>query len=735
MKKDKLVSNALEKAKIAVFAISMIMLFVISGCTDATGPGTTVKPGDGADVSTNGVVLDLGTYEEGAVFDPGSEITTKSFSSDAEFAAFVKRFESQSYSMDGIASRDYDTNTNMVKIAAGVSDLAVESLESGGSAPQAVSSYSETNVQVAGIDEADLIKTDGSYIYTISGDSLYIIKAYPGEDAEIVSTIRYKDRVPLNIFIQDDHLAVFGELSDLDSMKNLGFTPRTGMTFFTIYDISDKADAKTVKEYLYEGSYFNARMKDDYVYFVVRNMPYYRNRWPTPVIVEGDKISSIPVSDMYYYDIPYSNPQFVTVHAIDLADPSAGFSSKSVAVEGSQNLYMSHENIFITYTERISEYDIQKEITKELLSDSLTEDDIELIAKIKATDNDVLSQYEKENKIYQIYSSYLNFMPNDEREELEDRVYELLEERLSEYDCFEYTVINRISVDKEDISIAGNSRVPGHIMNQFSLDEDTSTGVLRIATTISGRWSRFGKGTTESSNNVYALDSDMDVIGKLEGIAETEQIYSTRFIADRLYMVTYRQVDPFFVIDLSDPEQIRELGKLKIPGFSRYLHPYDSDTIIGIGQETTSSGRTKGLKISLFDVSDVENPEEIAKYVTEERYAQSNALYEHKAFLFDREKELLVIPVYSYEYRSEGSEGYNGAFVFRITKDEISLRGLVDHSSADSNWYGPKVERSLWIEDMLYTKSLSLLRINAISDLHSVKNITLVNKDTGFKVY
>ena len=103
-------------------------------------------------------------------------------------------------------------------------------------------------------------------------------------------------------------------------------------------------------------------------------------------------------------------------------------------------------------------------------------------------------------------------------------------------------------------------------------------------------------------------------------------------------MVTFEQVDPFFVIDLSNPKKIKELGKLKIPGFSRYLHPYDKNTIIGIGKDATETGRTKGLKISLFDVSDVENPEEIAKYVSESRYADSTALYEHKAFLFSKEK-------------------------------------------------------------------------------------------------
>jgi uncharacterized secreted protein with C-terminal beta-propeller domain len=283
-------------------------------------------------------------------------------------------------------------------------------------------------------------------------------------------------------------------------------------------------------------------------------------------------------------------------------------------------------------------------------------------------------------------------------------------------------------------------------MNQFSMDE--FDGVFRIATTLSARWtysySRVASDSvtstnTKSSNNVYTLDGDLKQLGELEGLAEDESIYSTRFIGDKLYMVTFRQVDPFFVIDLSDPSNPESLGQLKIPGFSRYLHPYDENTIIGIGNEATESGRVQGLKISLFDVSDIENPKEIAKFVTDEKYATSTALYEHKAFLFSKDKELLVIPAYSYNYDYYGSasKGYNGAFVFHITRDEITLRGLIDHSQGNEPYYyGAQVERSLYINELLYTKSLNLLRINQIDDLSSVKNISLTTSGTtGIPIY
>src|SRR4030043_384140 len=330
-------------------------------------------------------------------------------------------------------------------------------------------------------------------------------------------------------------------------------------------------------------------------------------------------------------------------------------------------MYMSENNIFITYTEYINEYELRNKIIIDLLTPKLTESDKEVIAKIRETDNDVLSQYEKESKILQIVETYVNYMDDSDQQDFQDQVDTELQKKLDEYEYMEYTIINKVSVDNGEISIAANGKVPGHVNNQFSMDEYQD--VLRIATTISQRWSYY-KGEsqeTDSTNNVFTLDKDLDLMDSLKGLAKGETIQSTRFMGNRLYMVTFRQVDPFFVIDLSNPKDIKELGKLKIPGFSRYLHPYDDNTIIGIGRDTSATGAQRGLKISLFDGSDVGNPKEIAKFVTEEQYAQSTAEYEHKAFLFSKANNLLVIPAYSYNYYDrcigEGctSTGYNGA--------------------------------------------------------------------------
>ena len=261
----------------------------------------------------------------------------------------------------------------------------------------------------------------------------------------------------------------------------------------------------------------------------------------------------------------------------------------------------------------------------------------------------------------------------------------------------------------------------GRLLNQFSMDE--FDGKFRIATT-SGE--SFGRGN--SSNNLYVLDEDLEVVGKVEGLASGERIYSTRFIGDRAYMVTFRQIDPLFVIDLSDAENPEVLGYLKVTGYSSYLHPYDENHLIGVGMEANEQGRAQGVKIALFDVSDVANPREIGKYeITDGIWSSSDVLYDHKAFLFDKEKELIAMPV-SY---SGQNDYWQGAYVFKINLAEgISLKGKIAHEiegSAKGYGYGGTdyVRRALFMDDVLYTISNSKIKASALGDLSEIEEVEL----------
>ncbi|MGM5484720.1 MAG: beta-propeller domain-containing protein [Nanobdellota archaeon] len=574
--------------------------------------------------------------------------------------------------------------------------------------------YSETNIQEAGVDEADIIKTDGEYIYTISDKTLYIIKA--GEDARKISKISLNN-TPDALFIDGDNLAVFGRTS---SLSDYNIPTTNGLTFFNTYDISDKESPEERENIQIEGQYKEGRMIDGEVYIITTSGPSIKH--PRPIIMKDGREEKI--DSVYRLPNPYDNPMMSNIHSINIENGE--MESKSIVTESTPTVYMSQENIYLAHTESRNKYEIEEEIKREKVVPELNPEDKALIERIKDIEPDILSQAEKERKIDRIINTHVQLMDKEEQEKLRDEIEKEAKEKIEEMEYLENTNIHKIKADDGSLEISGHGKVPGHLNNQFSMDEKDD--VLRIATTVNPVHGV--KGREEESNHVLTLDEDLEVMDHIKDIAVEESIYSTRFIEDRLYMVTFEQIDPFFVIDLKEPKDLEILGELKITGFSRYLHPYDNETIIGLGKEASETGRTKGLKISLFDVKDVEEPEEITKFVTEDRYASSTAAYEHKAFLFSRDRNLMVIPAYSH---GRDDEGYNGAFVFNITKDQIKLRGLIDHSSEKR--YGPAVQRSLYIGDNLYTKSENLLRINDLKDLQSVKNITLVDSEKDIPTY
>ncbi|HEC94696.1 MAG TPA: hypothetical protein ENI45_01870, partial [Thermoplasmatales archaeon] len=312
-------------------------------------------------------------------------------------------------------------------------------------------------------------------------------------------------------------------------------------------------------------------------------------------------------------------------------------------------------------------------------------------------------------------------------------------------------VIHRISIKNGDVSYAAQGEVPGRVLNQFSMDE--YNGFLRVATTAGSVWGG------ESRNNIYILNQDLDRVSELEGIAPGERIYSARFMGPKAYLVTFKKVDPFFTIDLSDPYNPKILGELKIPGYSDYLHPYDEDHIIGIGKDTVEAleyqkemrdldfAWYQGIKIALFDVSDFEHPREIAKIVIGDRGTDSPVLRDHKALLFDREKNLLVIPVTVYEIDETIKERYGGytgsiygeftfqgAYVYRITvEDGFEFKGRVTHRddnepSSEYYWYwdsGSSITRSLYIDNVLYTVSEKMIKMNDLDTLEELNTVEL----------
>jgi inhibitor of cysteine peptidase len=544
-----------------------------------------------------------------------------------------------------------------------------------------VTDYSATNIQVAGVDEADIVKTDGVYIYIASGNSTIIVRAYPAEQSQVLSKVEVEGTV-IGIFINGDRLVVFEEevpyyvyyddvrLGGAEKIYMPYLSPKT---YIKVYDVSDRENPVLQREISADGQYVSSRMIDDYAYVVV-NEPVYEqdDEINLPKIGSGGNETEIPATDIYYSDVADYYYMYTTVIAINTQNDDQEPTYETILLGASSNLYVSTDNIYLTFP---------------------------------VWGTDVLGR--------EVWDS-------------------------------QKTSIHRIHIEGETMEYVASGEVPGMVLNQFSMDE--YDGYFRVATTTHGE---------KPLNNVYVLNMALNTTGSLENLAPGETIHSARFMGERGYLVTFKKTDPLFVIDLSNPQNPEVLGELKVSGYSDYLHPYDETHLIGIGKETVEAEEGdfawyQGIKIALFDVSDVNHPVEIGDpIIIGDRGTDSPVLYDHKAFLFDKSRNLLVIPVLEAKINpaqypegvpswAYGEPVWQGAYVFDISLDGgIQERGRITHIDNIANpeqgyyyYYSPfAVERSLYISgeagDVLYTISDAKIMMNSLENLDYINEVKL----------
>jgi inhibitor of cysteine peptidase len=640
---------------------------------------------------------------------------------------------------------------------AAVTDMALGSNEAAATSKQAAapgaagagaaSDFSTTNNQVAGVDEADIVKSDGSYLYVRSGQKIVILAAYPADGARVVSSLTF-DSPPVGLFVHGSRMLavtqqepVFWPMLETSSGSGLttriyppspGYNQPRGLKVF-IYDTSDKANPKLQDSFTLSGaSYVASRMIGGYVYLIA-NTPLNLDKTQEsgqsgvrlPEIIEGNgSVTTFPATAIQYFKTPYPSYRYTMVQAYNL---EASTRKTSVFLTGAtQDVFASTENIYLASpapVDPITIYQKYQDRLVPLLPASLTD---------KLQDPNAGTE-QKLQQLAQVLTTGNSTGPGNQAE-IGQLVTSMQQDLLRAQD---QTLVQKFRISGYDAAFQAEARVPGQVLNQYSMDEED--GYFRIATTTREQLQQ-----DSSENNIFVYGPGLQQVGQLTGLAPGERIYSARFLGKRAYLVTFKQIDPFFVVDLADPAAPKVLGYLKIPGFSNYLHPYDDNHVIGIGKDTTDNpqegGRPRptGLKIALFDATNPEQPTELSRYVFPEG-TDSSALYDPKAFLFSRSKNLLALPVSSPHYSGPYYSYWQGADIFSISLDKgIVLRGGIDHAtpapqaaSGDKNLYvAPyrqfgNVQRILYIEDVLYTVSDSLVKLNDFDSLTELKSLGL----------
>lgn len=542
-------------------------------------------------------------------------------------------------------------------------------------------SFSETNVQVAGVDEGDVLKTDGNYLYMISEASIIIAEA-SGEDTKEIARIALdsetlnKEDESINIYaselyISEGRLMVLYNYSPENSSspdhKSYYAAYYRSVSEVACFDITEPSQPQLLGTFGQDGSFSSSRLYDGVLYLVSNFTVYDETEREDPgtyipLCYTNNQSTMLEASDICILP-DYASTTYSIVSSIDIESCTR---VDQLSLLGSNNaLYMSTENLYVA------------------------------------------------GYIFDVA----------EGESYQDGSF-----TVTEYTEGYHTRISKLSLTKGAIEFVAEATLPGTLLNQFSLDEYESN--LRVVTTFdqtSYRTIADEKGEvtdydsyemTPTTNGLYILDENLQERSSLDGLAEDERVYSVRFDGETGYFVTFKQIDPLFAVDLSNPDNPSIKSELKIPGFSTYMHPYAEGRLFGLGMSATETGQTQGMKMSMFDTSDPYNISE--KYVLDIESDYSEALYNHKAILIDQAQDIIGFP----------SDNSYLIYGYSDEKGFYPRAELARDTDSSSGYYYYSNPRGLYINEYFYLCSEDGIGVYALEDFKKIVQIALEIDET-----
>ncbi len=517
--------------------------------------------------------------------------------------------------MEDVASTDM-AEQSIAMDAAPMEMMGGSAAEAKTAAVAETAEYSETNVRQEGVDEADVVKTDGRYLYTLRDNGRAVAVVDTKDGLKAVGEVKVDDTCTISEFyIQNGKMVLVGQSYREEKTKG-GWYMGEQNTFAVTYDLSNPENPEKLGEVTQSGSYTSSRMAEGHLYLFSQ---YYVNTYDgmeardTESYIPLINQVLLPESDIY---LPSAKQAYMyeVISSVDINKPEEAKDSKAIFTDGGE-LYVSNQNIY-----------------------------------------------------------WYDWHGQD-------------------------TVIRRISYEEGELKGEASGMINGYIHDSFCIDEHK--GNLRVIT------------TERDTNSVYVLDKNLKVIGSIKGLAEDERVYSARLLGDVGYFVTYRETDPLFSVDFSDPENPKIIGELKIPGFSEYLHFYGEDMLLGIGMDVEEDGfSTNGVKLSMFDISDNTDVKEVQKYVMKNVYS-ADVMYDYRAALIDVKKNII-----GFSANEGDGEKY---YVFSYDADN----GFECLMNETVNGNGYQTARGVYIDTNLYVVKGNIIEAYSMKDYQKVDDIIL----------
>ncbi len=556
-------------------------------------------------------------------------------------------------------------------------------------------SYSGTNVQVAGVDELDMVKTDGTYLYLASQSEITIVLVYPAASMHVVSRISLANLTTgspgasttayaTGLFLQGSRLVVVAQeyadpyayasgASGAPVAAVLYPNAAADRTLALVYDVTDPANPVLLHTLSVTGAPSTGRMVNGTVYLVTTEwIQQVNGTYALPQLCVDSVCTALSADQVYHDPQSEDSWDYTNILAVDVATGSSRV--LSVITGGYTVLYMSPTTMYLAFYKWVA-------------------------------------------SPVALATPFMPIRAGDG-----------------------WTTIYKLRASGLEVSAVASGNVPGSLLSQYSMDE--WRGYLRVATTQRS-WTAT---TSTSTNGVFVFDGAMRLVGSVQDLAPGESIFAVRFVDDRAYVVTFRKIDPLFVIDLSNPTAPSVSGFLEMPGFSDYLYPLDAGHLIGVGKDAVPAVEGnwswyQGLKLALYNVTSPTAPSETANVTIGDRGSDSEALYDPHAFLYVPDRQLVVVPVDLAVINASlypggvpqwawGTVVWQGVYLYRVNATTgVQYAGRISHDNGTINatcgWYGApnEIRRSLYIGDVLYTVSATEVKASSLANLSTISSV------------
>ena len=584
--------------------------------------------------------------------------------------------------------------------------------------------FSTTLTQVAGVDEGDCVKTDGAVIFQINQSRVLAIQGRLDGSLVATNSIDFSNEsfYPQELYLTGQTLVVVG-----NAYRNPPAGPKllrpiwyfsTSTVQAKIYDVSAPANPAKIREVEIDGDSIATRMVDNNLYLVARQYPNYYAlanagvKGATGIVpsirdTARSKVArSLALKNCYYFP-GFDDPNYLIVAGVDVSNPNAPAQVNAYLGAGDQ-IYSSTKNLYVAGSRRFDVFIMQPLLlsaTPALTSTGSLAKPIGAMAALTA-------------------AAPLLPVPSPTNHE--------------------QTVLYKFALNSGNPTFVAAGTVTGSILNSYAMDEFSNT--FRVATIEHAWWTD----AAQDRNNLFVLDANLNLTGSVTNLAAGEQIYAARFLGNRAFLVTFHQVDPLFAIDLSNPAQPLVVGQLTLPGYSQFLLPYDETHLIGIGKDAivvtnqtagdvpwwNGAAFYQGLKVALFDVTDLRNPALLKSVTIGDRGTDSPVLWDPHALLFDRSHNLLAVPVSVAQVTNVdvtnpwqwGDTVFQGVYVFDVSvTNGLVLRGTITQIPGADIWgnWQREINRVLLIGNSLFTLSDAAVQVNDLGSLEKTTGLEL----------